>query len=273
MTKNRNGLHLIDGLRVELQSDKPQKSSHGSPVLRDAFPIYSHFDKEPARGALSTVLKATEQRLSTLLEDRNRIGRDLHDSVLQSLYAVGLNLEATWRDDVQDAPHPRISRTRILEQLNRLIHDVRRMIQSIETGTIQTFDLASELATLASIYRHTGRLQIELDIQPKAIEILTTEEEQEILNIVREALSNCARHANAMHVTVSIRSRLNRIRVCVSDDGLGFETSATQHRGYGLANMTARAQKIGGALRIQSKPGRGTHLIVEFSLNPILASV
>lgn len=273
MTKNRNGLHLINGLRVKLESEKPQKSSQSSPVLRDAFPIYSHFVREPAREALSSALKATEQRLSTLLEDRNRIGRDLHDGILQSLYAVGLNLEATWCDDLQNPSDRRTSRAKVFEQLNRLIHDVRCMIQSIGTGTIQTFDLASELASLASIYRHTGRLQIELDIQPKAIEILTTEEEQEILNIVREALSNCVRHANATHVTISIRSRLNRIRVRVSDDGLGFETSAAQHPGYGLANMTARAQKIGGALRIQSKPGRGTYLIVEFSLNPILASV
>jgi signal transduction histidine kinase len=205
-----------------------------------------------------------------LLEDRNRIGRDLHDCVLQSLYAIGLNFDAAQRAPLHDA---RASRDRITEQLNHLIHEVRRMIRALETGAIQEFDLASELSNLRSTYQQTGRLRIELNLQPNAIEILTNEEEQEILNIVREALSNCVRHAHATQATVSIRMRGTRVRVSVSDDGIGFVTTNIRHQGYGLANMTARARKIGGTLRVQSKPGRGTHIIAEFSLEPILTPV
>ena len=222
------------------------------------------------RGDLAIALRATEHRLSALLEDRSRFGRDLHDCVLQSLYAIGLSFDVTRRRPPQDAHG---AHDHIMDQLNQLIHDVRRMIQSLATGTVQQFDLASELSTLIAIYEQAGRLRIELDLQPDAIEILTNEEEQEILNIVREALSNCARHAHATHATVSIRRRRKKVRVSVSDDGTGFVPADLRHRGYGLANMTARARKIGGALRVQSRLGKGTHVIAEFSLDPILAPV
>jgi len=222
---------------------------------------------------LTLALLASEQRLSVLLDDRGRMGRDLHDCVLQSLYAIGLNLEAAWRVSPHVTPDGQASHDGIIEQLNRLIGEVRRMIQSLESGTVQEFDLVSELSTLISIYEQAGRLHIELDLQPKAIEILTKEEEQEILNIVREALSNCARHANATRATVSLRTRGARVRMSVSDDGIGFATAEVRHQSYGLANMTARARKIGGTLRVQSTVGRGTHVIAEFSLEPILAPV
>jgi signal transduction histidine kinase len=229
--------------------------------------------REPVKEGLTSALKATEQRLSMLLEDRNRIGRDLHDCVLQSLYAIGLNLAAARRLPFQGSAGSQECHDCIIEQLNRLIHDVRRMIQSLETGTVQEFDLVSELSTLISIYQQTGHLQIESDLQPDAIDILTNEEEQEILSIVREALSNCVRHANATRATVALRTRGSRVRVSISDDGIGFAAADGRHQGYGLANMAARAKKIGGTLRVQSRVGRGTHVIAEFSLEPLLAPV
>jgi signal transduction histidine kinase len=160
-----------------------------------------------------------------------------------------------------------------VEQINQLIHEIRRMIRGLEAGTVQAFDLASELSTLCATYEQVGRVQMTLDLQPAAVDVLTNEEEQEILNIVREALSNCVRHANATQATVSIRMRGTRVRVSIGDDGVGFVLTDGQSRGYGLANMDARARKLGGTLRVQSKRGRGTHIIAEFSLEPILAPV
>ena len=93
-----------------------------------------------------------------------------------------------------------------------------------------------------------------------------------ILNIVREALSNCARHANATRAVISIRMRDARIQVSIQDNGIGF-SAAGQPRGCGLANMEARAKRLGGALRVQSKKGAGTHVIAEFSLEPELTSI
>lgn len=112
---------------------------------------------------------------------------------------------------------------------------------------------------------------MKLDLQHGAIDILTKEEEREILSIVREAVSNCIRHAHATEIVVSIRMSGRRIRLSILDDGIGFSTAHL--RGYGLANMETRAQRLGGTLRVQSKVGKGTQVLVEFSLEPLLVSV
>jgi two-component system NarL family sensor kinase len=228
---------------------------------------------EPCAGELTTAFKATEDRLSKLLEDRNRIGRDLHDSVLQSLYAIGLNIEMVQRTRSSQTAETKASDDRMIYQINQLIHEIRGMIRELESGTVPEFDLSSELNVLCTTYEQTGRLQVKLDLQRSAIDVLTKEEEREILNIVREALSNCARHANATRAVVSIRMREARIRVSIHDDGIGFSTVAGRPRGYGLANMEARAKRLGGALRVQSKTGEGTQVIAEFSLEPLLTTV
>jgi len=242
-------------------------------LVRQSKESQSVYRLEPCIGELTTAYQATERRLSNLLEDRIRIGRDLHDCVLQSLYAIGLNLETSQRAHPTRTSEGRASSDRLVQQINQLIHEVRGMIRTIESGAIQEFDLRTELLTLCSTYEQSGQLLIKLDLQPSALEVLTTEEEHEILGIIRESLSNCVRHAKAGHAMVSVRKREGRIRVSVFDDGIGFSLLGDQSRGYGLTNMEARAKKLGGMLRIQSKPGHGTHVIAEFSLEPLLTSV
>jgi len=236
-----------------------------SPVPKHVLPQSS--------GDLTLALQASEQRLSALLEDRGRIGRDLHDCVLQSLYAIGLSLEQSRRltSNVSRARRP--SGNQAVDQLNNLIQDIRRMIHGLEYDTVEEFDLASELRVLVYTYSRIGKLQIAMEIQPAAVEILTGEEEREILNIVREALSNCVRHARASQATVTLQTRGSRVRLAIGDDGAGFDSNKNQFTGYGLANMATRTKKLGGQLQIRSRMGRGTQIIAEFSLDPILAPV
>ena len=267
MTEGRTRFQLLEGgLRSTsalsvTQSVRPSRESVGLRQL------------EPCAGELTTAFKATEKRLHRLLEDRSRIGRDLHDCVLQSLYAIGLGIETAQRLRHNNNQETKESDSKMILQINQLIHEVRGMIREIESGTVQEFDLSAELNTLRATYEQTGRLEVKLDLQRNAIEVLTHEEEREILNIVREAISNCARHAHATRAVVSIRIRETRIRVCIHDDGLGFSPAAGQPRGYGLTNMEARARKLGGTLRVQSKTGGGTQVTAEFSLEPLLTTV
>ncbi len=244
-----------------------------SQIVRQPRKPLSLYRLDSCAGELTTAYKATESRLSKLLEDRTRIGRDLHDCVLQSLYAIGLNIEASRRGQPSQTQEAKASDDLMIQQINQLIYEVRGMIRELESGTVQEFDLRTELFTLCSTYEQSGCLRIKLDLQPNALEVLTTEEEREILNIVRESLSNCVRHAKANHAIVSVRKREGRIRVNIFDDGIGFSLANDQPRGYGLANMEARAKKLGGLLRVQSKVGQGTHVIAEFSLEPLLTSV
>lgn len=267
VTEGRTKFQLLDGgLRPSpalsiTQSVRPLKESLGMCQL------------EPCAGELTIAFKATERRLHKLLEDRTRIGRDLHDCVLQSLYAIGLTIETSQRTRSSHSVETKESDSRMIWQINQLIHEIRGMIHELESGTVQEFDLSSELDTLCTTYEQTNRLHMKLDLQRSAIEVLTNEEEREILNIVREALSNCARHAQATRAVVSIRMKETRIRVSISDDGIGFSTAVGQPRGYGLTNMEARAKKLGGRLWVQSKSGGGTQVIAEFSLEPLLTPV
>jgi len=260
-------LQLIDGGLREASVCVP------SPSVRPQNESLDLYQLKPCSGELTTAFKATERRLNRLLEDRGRIGRDLHDSVLQSLYAIGLNIETSRRAQGDQAAEAKEDGDRTIRQINQLIHEIRGMIRELESGTVQEFDLSSELLALRTTYEQTARLHIKLDLQRSAIDVLTNEEEREILNIVREALSNCARHAKATQAVISIRMREARIRVSVVDDGIGFPTAAGQPRGYGLANMEARAKKLGGTLRVHSKNGGGTQIIAEFSLEPLLTTV
>ena len=266
MTQSKTSFHLLDG---GLLSRSTLSTARSVRPPTDSLDLYG---LKPCEGELTTAFKATESRLSKLLEDRSRIGRDLHDSVLQSLYAIGLNIEAARRGRNDQTVQRKETDDRMILQINQLIHEVRGMIRELESGSVQEFDLSSELSALCTTYEQAGRLSVKLEIQRSAIEVLTHEEEREILNIVREALSNCARHAAATRAVISIRMRDARIRVNIQDNGIGF-SSAGQPRGYGLANMEARAKRLGGALRIQSKTGAGTHVIAEFSLEPELTSI
>jgi two-component system, NarL family, sensor kinase len=263
---------LIDGFRSSHAGIEDSDLNDPSALARRANESLSHSQIAPGSDALHVTLKAMEERISSLLEDRRRTSRDLHDCILQSLYAIGLNIETSLRATARQAESEPVS-TLAVKQINRLIQEVRGMIQGLETGAVQKFDLESELMALRATYEQVGRLQIGLDLQPKAIEVLTHEEEREIVNIVREALSNCVRHAKAGKVAISIRRKGGRIQVRIIDDGAGFDLTDDRPRGYGLANMEVRTRKLGGSLHVQSKIGRGTCILAEFSLEPLLASL
>lgn len=248
------------------------QSTSATTTVRPTKAAVNRYRLDPCAGELTTAYKATERRLTLLLEDRGRIGRDLHDGVLQSLYAIGLSIETSRRMTCDQTAEAKESDERMVRQINQLIHEVRGMIRELESGTVQDFHLPSELMALGLTYEQHGRVSITWDLQPNALEVLTHEEAREILNIVREALSNCVRHGQATRVTVSMRMRDRSIHVSILDDGIGFSLARHQPRGYGLANMDARAKKLGGRLRVQSQPGHGTRVTAEFSPEPLLTS-
>ena len=265
-------LKILDGFRHPLSPvPRPQWGRYPQPVQK-AKASHTHYAKASREHPAPTLI-AMEQQLSALLEDRSRISQDLHDCILQSLYAIMSNMQVPLVANTHHVTSTTHSSADITGQINQLIGEIRQMINGLNSGVIKDSCLKTDLEALKSIYDDIGHVQITLDLQRTALEVLTRDEERELLNIIREALCNCVRHAQANHAVVSIRRRGSKIRVHISDDGNGFTLRDGRSRGYGFVTIESRAKRIGGAVRIQSEKGHGTQISVEFSLEPMLTPV
>lgn len=271
--KERFPFQLIDGFRQSMGRIDNSRCSSSFDLASDGNQLLHQLVGDATENNLPLVLEASQRRVNALIEDRNRIGRELHDCVLQSLFAIGVSLE-TYRRTCPNVPsEAKCSGDQSMKQLNKLIREIRRMIRGLEEGRVQEFDLTSEMHSMIKTYDPLGRLQIELTMQSRALNLLTQDEKRELLNITREALSNCIRHAQATRATIKLNHSRARIRLAIVDNGIGFSPAETQSPGYGIPNMATRARKLGGRLYIRSQKGRGTRIIAEFALEPILAPV
>ena len=199
-----------------------------------------------------------------IVQERDRIGRDLHDGIIQSLYAVSLSLE-----DVPDlmALSPTDAAGRVdaaIDSLQDSIRELRNFIYGLRPEALDGADVATGIVALAEQFGYNTLVDVELDVDADAGRDISPEHGAELLQLVREALSNAARHARARHVIVSFRNESDdRTGLVVADDGVGFDSSAAVPAGHhGLGNMRARADAIGATLRIESASGQGTRIIV-----------
>ncbi|MET0772433.1 MAG: GAF domain-containing sensor histidine kinase, partial [Candidatus Limnocylindrales bacterium] len=182
-----------------------------------------------------------------LLQERERIGQDLHDGIIQALYGVGLFLEDVPELMDTDRPEAEARVDRAIDAIHQSIRDIRGFIFGLRE------DEAGE-STLADGIR---RLVEELERGSSATVLVRTvgdprmdpADVAQVLRLTREALSNVARHAAATHVEVSLHAHDDRVELRIADDGRGFDTSAAPRPGHhGLGNMRARALELGATL-------------------------
>ncbi len=230
--------------------------SEADQELVEMFSVHAGIAIENAR------LHERVQRLA-IVEERERIGRDLHDGIIQSLYAVGLSLE-----DVPDlmGESPREATVRVdraIESINYAIRDIRNFIFGLRPELLEQADLAASLDALADEFRLNTLIDIDLAVAPGATTDLSPEERTQLLQIARECLSNIARHARATRAEVSVGGSDEGLVMTISDNGRGFDPSAVRGPSHqGLANMRGRTRALGGAIEIDSGPGAGTRIIV-----------
>ena len=271
--KDRRGLQILDGYRSSSGQLQRQRgmSAHGMSPNGEASATC--LLREEIGSSLVSGLQASEQRLSALLYDRSRIGRELHDSVLQALYSIKRILEQN-SGLHQGAPKagPR-TYNQAEDQLNTVIEDIQRMIVSVESDPADPFRLDSELQALAQAIEEVSEVRIRMEIDPTAEEILTSEEAHELIAIAKEALSNCVRHARATRVVIALRHVGTRVQLSIRDNGPGFDVEIGRDKGPGFSRMEERVRKIGGRLNVQSTVRRGTCLTADVYLEPILAIV
>ena len=201
--------------------------------------------------------QATMLEQLTISRERNRMARELHDTLAHSLSAVAVQLEAvdsTLESSPEEAHH---LLTKALAQTRSGLAETRRAMQSLRASPLDDLGLRLAIQSLAEITAQRGGLQLELDLAelpelPPAIE-------QHLYRIAQEALTNVLKHAGASRLVVTLKRLEDKSQLIVCDNGVGFDLTAARRNGhFGLDGLEERAALIGGAVTVTSQPGRGT---------------
>lgn len=208
-------------------------------------------------------------RMLAALEERQRLARDLHDSVTQTLFSASVVAEMLpllWTRD-PDKVKPG------LEELNQLTRDalteMRSLLCELRAPTTTTGDLGELLKLLAEKLTNRTNIQVTLDVRLPIPPSVDTQ--MALYRITQEALNNIAKHAAASHVWVRLTGDAGQIALQIEDDGCGFDTNQIPVDHFGLAIMRERAEAVGAILQINSTPGSGTRLGIHTPMMAIAA--
>lgn len=203
-----------------------------------------------------------KKELVQMEENRERLGRNLHDHIIQSIYAMGLNIEECRQ--LLNEPSKAEPRLRnALEEVNAVIRELRNVIQGLETNAIQPAEFRTALKSLALMLGDEKSSRVRLDLDQNALDQLTPPQATELIHIAREAVSNSIRHGKAITNTFALHIKADKLRFTIEDDGCGFTTGAEEPKGYGLRNMAKRAESLGAEFTIHSKEGAGTRIVLD----------
>lgn len=208
-------------------------------------------------------LRESEHQLRRALDDRIRLGRDLHDGIIQSIYAVGLNL-GECRRLIRSNPAGAEERLeQSITNLNTVIRDVRNFIVGLEPEALKGREFGSALESIVAGLGAATSTRFQFDVDPKAAVRLDGAQSAHLLQIAREAISNAIRHGDASRMTVALNLNAGAVRLELSDDGKGFDPQAPNGAGFGLRNIEARARELHARSDVLSQSGQGTRILVE----------
>lgn len=220
-------------------------------------------EQKEARRALADHAGTLEELATS--RERNRLARELHDTLAHSLSAVAVQLEAVkalWDDQPMEA---KAMLDRSLEGARGGLGEARRAIQALRASPLEEFGLAGALDHLGAAVEARSSLAVTTSVDADVAE-LRPDVEQAVYRIADEAMTNAARHAEAGHVEVRVGRRGGRVVLEVRDDGRGFDPEATVADGHvGLQGMRERATMVGGVLDVRSASRRGTTVHFEVS--------
>jgi signal transduction histidine kinase len=202
-------------------------------------------------------------RRLAVLEERERIGMDLHDGIIQSIYAVGLTLEHALLLMGEEPGQTRKRINQSIEDLNSTIRDLRAFIMDMRPRQLYEEDLMDGLQRLVNEFRANSLVEAKLSGPSEGLDDLPDSYAIALFHICQEALANIAKHAQAKKVEVSVWTTLDRVLMEIHDDGKGFDTQKVQLTlGHGISNMQTRARNVGGDLELTSEPDEGTTILV-----------
>ncbi|MDX1687218.1 MAG: GAF domain-containing sensor histidine kinase [Candidatus Promineifilaceae bacterium] len=202
-----------------------------------------------------------------IVEERSRIGMDLHDGVIQAIYAVGLTLESA-RLLLPEDEHAEAVRLLdgAINGLNDAIRDIRNFILDLRPRRFNG-NLSEGLARLTREFQANTMIPVELRLPGDTLDPVPAPVARALFFTAQEALANVARHARASNVVVEAEREDHAIKLRIEDDGRGFDVdSQSQMTGHGLANMRARAEEQNGTFTVESEPGEGTQISLRLPL-------
>jgi signal transduction histidine kinase len=203
-----------------------------------------------------------DQRRLQLMDERERIAKDLHDGIIQSLFAVGMGLQGTALVAGSSDVAARIEAA--VGELDRVILDLRNYIFGLRPGILADRLLDQALRQLGEEVASKSGVTVQVSVDAETAAALSAQS-HEIVQLTREALSNVTRHAQAGRASVTLVRRRSNAVLTIEDDGVGFNPNGSTH-GNGLPNMRQRASGLGGELLVTSAPAKGTRLSVTVPL-------
>ena len=210
-------------------------------------------------------LREAEQQF-TIVAERDRIARELHDSIAQVLGVIHLRLRSL-EPEVQDVPGNGVATEigDLAEIADEAYKDVREAILGLRESVTSADGLEGALGEYLRKYSRQTGIKATLHCNGSARRALTPRSEIQLLRVVQEALTNVRKHAGAQHATVSLNAEDGVVTLAVVDDGSGFDPGRLEEaldHGFGLASMRERVEQIGGTLAVHTAPGKGTRVEV-----------
>ena len=198
-----------------------------------------------------------------VLEERERIGMDLHDGIIQSIYGIGLSLENTRLSLNEESQEAQQGIQAAIEGLNQTIRDLRAYILDLRPRKLGEEGLFNGIQRLVNEFRAHTLAEVQVTGGDSNLEDLPAPQSLALFHICQEALANAAKHAKAKNVQIALWTTNDRALMEIRDDGNGFDVDhLTTSIGHGLANMQTRVTSVGGEVEITSRIGEGTTVLV-----------
>lgn len=230
-------------------------------------------EEEPDRTLISSVaawiaplienLRLVQQKQKiAILEERERIGMDLHDGVIQSIYGVGLMLENARLTAEKTPAKTAVSIHAATEALNATIRDIRSYIMNLKPDKLTHENLVQSMRRLANDFHANTLVPTTFNAKVEHVEALNENQNNTFYLICKEGLSNIAKHAHAKSVTINFTEMDDRFVLMIIDDGVGFDTEKPRKStSHGVTNMFTRTHSLSGDIDISSIPNHGTTIV------------
>jgi len=209
-----------------------------------------------------------QQNEMAVVAERNRIARDMHDGLVQYVYALGLQLEHARDLVVTDPTAVAPLLTGAIEQTNHVLSEMRTFIYQMRPIIMKEKEIGQWVLDLCRQFQQATGIVVKAEVGESAGQELSPEISIALFRIIQEALSNIYKHAQAKSASLALDFGAASVRLQIEDDGHGFlvaqRPAPAMERGRGLANIEERVRDLGAELRLDSTPGRGTRLEAEF---------